>query len=52
MDSDSENSMSDEYRGQTDSDDESAVEEQDWYNGESDTDETIPDPTLSPEALY
>ena len=52
MDSDSKNSMSDEYRGQTDSDDESAVEEQDWYNGESDTDETIPDPNRSPEALY
>ena len=52
MDSDSENSVSSEYKGQTDSNDESAIEKQDWYNGDSDTDETIPDPKRSPEALY
>ena len=53
MDSNSENSESTEYKGQTDSNDESAIiEKQGWYNGDSDTDDTIPDPTLSPEALY
>ena len=50
--SDSKSELEPESSGGSSTDEDGAFEDQDWYNGDSDTSEDIPDPNLDVKALY